>query len=251
MVASCLGPGGGSARAEIAPITAISSNAIDTAAAAVPALPDGVVPGKSVTISVAGDRGAFAIHAPAENTRAIVYLHGMCGNVRAVESWKDVLATSGTLIAVLGDRPCGAGRYKWGKDLGQLQQRVEHALRAVKSARGGLLDIEHPILFGYSQGADRAEALAARFPKRYQLVVLGGSPKMPRLQHLGETTAVAMFAGELEVSGNMRLGAEVLAAAGKPARFFLLPKAKHGEFGPEGSRVMSEIFSWLLSDTPS
>lgn len=44
----------------------------------------------------------------------------------------------------------------------------------------------------------------------------------------------------------MRAGTEVLAAAGKPVRFFLLPAAKHGEFGPEGNRVVGEMLSWLL-----
>ncbi len=216
-----------------------------------PTLPIDVVPGVPTKVPVPGDRAAFAIHAPAETTRAIVYLHGMCGNVRAVESWKDVLATSGTLVAILGDKACGGGRFRWGRNLDQVEARVEQALRAVQRARGGLLDIEHPVLFGYSQGADRAEALAARFPKHYRRVVLGGAPRMPRLSHLGDTTAVALFAGELEVSGNMRVGAEVLAAAGKPARFFLLPKAKHGEFGPEGARVMAELFSWLYTDGAS
>lgn len=223
----------------------------DVAAAAAdlaPTLPDGIVPGESTIVEVPGDRGAFVIHAPATNTRAIIYLHGMCGNVRAVETWKQALAHSGTLIGVMGDKPCGGGRLRWTKHYDRIQARVEAALRAVKQARGGLLDIAQPVLFGYSQGADRAEALTARFPKRYRLVILGGAPQLPRLAHLSDTSAVAFLAGELEVSGNMRLGAEVLAAAGKPARFFLLPKAKHGEFGPEGPRVMSELFSWLFRD---
>jgi hypothetical protein len=45
----------------------------------------------------------------------------------------------------------------------------------------------------------------------------------------------------------MRAGAEVLAAAGRPARFFLLPAAKHGEFGPEGNRIVDDLLGWLIA----
>jgi len=248
VVFAALLPARGTARAEAASVAAAVPRDVAAAAELTPTLPDGVVTGEPTIVDIPGDRGAFVIHAPASNSRAIIYLHGMCGNVRAVESWKQVLSESGTLIGVMGDKPCGGGRVRWTKHYDRIQARIEAALRAVKQARGGLLDIEFLTLFGYSQGAERAEALTARFPKRYRLVILGGAPQMPRLAHLGDTSAVAFFAGELELSGNMRLGAEVLTAAGKPARFFLLPKAKHGEFGPEGPRVMNELFSWLFRD---
>jgi pimeloyl-ACP methyl ester carboxylesterase len=175
-------------------------------------------------------------------------LHGHCGNARAIESFAEEAAKVGTLIAVLGDRACGGGRFKWGKKLDLIEARLEAALAAVKEARGGLLDTEHPVLFGYSQGADRAEVLVARHGARYRRVVLGGPSRTPRLARLGTTEAVAMFGGEFEMTGHMRAGAEVLAAAGKPARFFLLPRAKHGEFGPDGKRVMGELLSWLVAD---
>jgi hypothetical protein len=55
-----------------------------------------------------------------------------------------------------------------------------------------------------------------------------------------------VLGGERETTGHMRAGTQVLAAAGKPVRFFLLPAAKHGEFGPEGNRVIDELLSWLL-----
>jgi hypothetical protein len=45
----------------------------------------------------------------------------------------------------------------------------------------------------------------------------------------------------------MREGADALLRAGIPARFFLLPKARHGQYGPEGDRVLGEAFAWLLS----
>lgn len=211
-------------------------------------LPEGVVPGESVLVPVPNDKPALVIHAAAENRRAIVYLPGLCGNVRAVEAWRDAAARSGTLIGLLGDKPCGNGRYHWGKKLDVIEARIERALQAAKAARGGALDIEHPILFGYSQGADRAERLAQLYPRKYLRVILGGSPHEPALNRLGDAEAIAVFGGELETFGHMQAGAEVLAAAGKPARFFLFPRAKHGDFGPDGNRVMGELFTWLLTD---
>jgi predicted esterase len=241
------------ARAEPTAAAPAPAQAVEVGAAEPPppALPAGIEPGVSVLVPVPGDKPVLVIHAPADNRRAIIYLHGLCGNVRAVESWKQAAVASGTLISLLGDRPCGGGRYRWGKKLAVIESRLEQALRAVQAARGGLLDSDRPVLFGYSQGADKAEALVARQPQRYRLVVLGGSPHEPKLRHLGDATAVAVFGGELETFGHMQAGAEVLAAAGKTARFFLLPKAKHGEFGPDGNRVMGELFTWLFSGDQS
>lgn len=219
--------------------------------APVAGLPDGVVPGEPVLVPVPNDKQVLVIHAPAGNRQAIVYLPGLCGNVRAVEVWKEAAARSGTLIGLLGDKACGGGRYRWGKQLDVIEARIGRALVAAKAARGGALDIEHPILFGYSQGADRAERLAQRHPRKYLRVVLGGSPHEPALNRLGDAQAIAVFGGELETFGHMQAGAEVLAAAGKPARFFLFPRAKHGDFGPDGNRVMGELFSWLSQQEQS
>lgn len=213
---------------------------------AVPTLPLGIVPGVPVDVPVAGDRPVLAIHAPAENRRAIVYLHGMCGNVHAVETWKDAAAQHGTLIGLVGDVACGHGRFKWTTKVSRIQARIETAFKAVQAERGGLLDAAELVLFGYSQGADRASLLARNFPRRYRRVVLGGPSHQPKLVNLGDTEVVAVFGGELETTRHMRLGAEVLSAAGKPARFFVLPAAKHGEYGPEGNRVMNEVLSWVV-----
>lgn len=209
-------------------------------------LPPGVEPGVPVLLPVPNDKPVLVIHAPGDNRRAIVYLHGMCGNVRAVETWKAAAAQHGTLIGLLGDRPCGGGRFKWTLKVDPIQSRIERAFRAVKAARADLLDNSDLVLFGYSQGADRASVLARRFPGRYRRVVLGGPSHQPKLSNLGEAAAVAVFGGEFETTYHMRSGTEVLAAAGKPARFFLLPSAKHGEYGPEGNRVIDEVLSWVL-----
>lgn len=216
-----------------------------------PALPAFVDVGKAMLLPVHGDRAVHVINAPANNRRAIVYLHGRCGNINAVDTFKEAALATGTVVSLLGDLPCGGGRFRWNNKAAPLQARIDRALEAARLARGGLLDIERPVLFGYSQGAERAENLVASYPDRYQRVVLGGSPKMPKLHHLGAAKAVAVFGGELETFGHMQAGAETLAAAGKTARFFLFPRAKHGEFGPDGNRMMGEIFAWLFADEAS
>jgi predicted esterase len=214
-----------------------------------PSLPPGVQPGEPVLVPVPGDKPVLVVHAPAANRRAIVYLHGMCGNVRAVESWKSAAARHGTLIGLVGDRACAGGKFKWGKSVEPIQARIEAAFETVRVARGGLLDVGDQVLFGYSQGADRASLLARRYPAHYGRVVLGGPSRQPKLVHLGETRAVAVFGGEFETTYHMRSGAEVLSAAGKPARFFLLPSAKHGEYGPHGNRVIDEVLAWVVESS--
>lgn len=219
----------------------------DVASAPVaPSLPEGVDPFVSTEVPVPGDKAVLVIHAPADNRRAILYMHGMCGNARAVEGWRAAAARHGTLIALIGDTSCGRGRFKWSKTVESIQVRLSRALEAVAVARGGLLDTSQVVLFGYSQGADRASVLARRYPDKYRRVVLGGPSHEPRLENLGDTEAVAVFGGQFESTWHMRNGAEVLSAAGKPARFFLLPRAKHGEYGPEGNRVMDEVLSWVV-----
>ncbi|HET9953590.1 MAG TPA: hypothetical protein VFQ61_03755, partial [Polyangiaceae bacterium] len=54
-----------------------------------PTLPGDTVLDRPVLVPVPGDKPVLVLHAPATNTQAIVYLHGLCGNVRAVESWKE------------------------------------------------------------------------------------------------------------------------------------------------------------------
>ena len=56
---------------------------------------------------------------------------------------------------------------------------------------------------------------------------------------------MATLAGQNDVQQPMREGAEALSKAGVRARFFLLPKARHGQYGPEGERVLGETFAWL------
>ncbi len=60
-----------------------------------------------------------------------------------------------------------------------------------------------------------------------------------------------MLGGELETTRHMRAGTADLQEAGKLARYFMLPKIEHGEYGPEAERVMTEVLDWLDRVAPN
>src|SRR5262245_26080210 len=53
------------------------------------------VPGVPVAIDVPGDRPLYVVHAPAEVTRTLIYLHGWCGRAEAPEVWRQTAARHG------------------------------------------------------------------------------------------------------------------------------------------------------------
>ncbi len=172
----------------------------------------------------------------------LIYLHGWCGKIESVETWKLTAAAHGTLIAPSGDLKCPNGRTKWSKKTEQQHERIQRAIAAVQEARGGALDPDDILLIGYSQGAARAYRLARLQPNIYSRLVLGGPPeatfhRVPRPRASDRRCS----AGELETTQYMRAGHRRLARS-RQARPLLgmLPKSKHGEYGPEAERVATE-----------
>lgn len=197
-------------------------------------------------VAIDGDRDLRVAHAEGSNRHALVYLHGMCGDSKGADPWTDLATERGTLVVVRADVPCGdRPGYKWPAEPEAIEARIVRALEQVKSSRNGLLDLDRVTLVGYSQGAHRAELLAARYPDKYKNLVLGGPPTAALPENLKAATRVAVLGGELENATHMKKGASDLAAAGITSRFFLLPKTGHGGYGPEGHRVMAEVFTWL------
>src|SRR5690606_36748140 len=140
-----------------------------------------------------------------------------------------------TVVTVRADVPCpDRPGYKWPQEPAAIQARIDRALHYVKELRAGHLDTSVITLIGYSQGAHRAERLAAAYPTRYRKLVLGGPPTPPEETLLAHAEAVAILGGELEDTSHMELGFSNLQAAGRNARFFVLPRAHHGGYGPEG-----------------
>jgi predicted esterase len=217
-----------------------------------PALPSGLEVGKLVSLEVPGEPDVVVAQASAQAHGVVLYLHGACGDVRAPKAWLDEIEGRGTLISIRGDRSCGkGGRYYWGPDTRVLEQRIEHAIDRVAELRGDLFDPTDRVLMGYSQGATRAQELARAYPERYPLVILAGIPVAPSARHLVHARAVVVLGGEHELKTHMRTGVWALEAHHVPVRFDVFPGAKHGEFGPEGARVMRGAFDWLSGYEPT
>ena len=200
------------------------------------------------------DRPIRVLPAATPGRRVLVYLHGYCGDVNAVGAFMPAAAAHGTLIALLGDKPCKGkpGRFKWDTDTYHLDQRILRAIRLVNYAQHTDLDAKDVTLFGYSQGAVRAESLARYYGKRYPRVILGGPPRRPKPEHFMHTQTIAVFGGELEDTHDMIGGADELIAAGFQAHFFLLPNVDHGDFGGDlaGNAALTEILAFLAPPVP-
>ncbi|MES1174899.1 MAG: hypothetical protein ABUL62_11280 [Myxococcales bacterium] len=212
-----------------------------------------VTPPPYALVDAGWDRPIRVLPSAEPSRRVLVYLHGYCGDVNAVGAFVPAAAAHGTLIALLGDQPCPKdkpGRFKWSTDAHALDQRIQRAIRLVNRAQKLDLDAHDITLFGYSQGAVRAESLARYYAQRYPRVILGGPPRRPKPEHFKHVRRIAVLGGELEDTTDMLGGADDLIAAGFQARFFLLPGVDHGDFGGElaGNRALSEIFAFV-SDT--
>jgi len=204
-------------------------------------------PGVLRDIEMAGDTPIVVAHAEDGVDRLMIYLHGACGDIHSPKAWSDVSAKYATLVAIRGDRRCDptSERTYWSDATERHQARIEAAIAEVEAAGKIHFAPENVILMGYSQNAQIAEELVRAYPDRYPRVILGGIPVPPSASHLANVRAVAVLGGERELVMHMRVGMWALTAKHIPARFALFPKARHGEFGPDGARVMDETLEWL------
>jgi predicted esterase len=212
----------------------------------------GLDQGGARAIPVPGDRPTFVLPGPESSRQVLLYLHGRCGDPFAgARSFPEAAAAQGTMLIVLGDDPCpNSPRRRWSGDMKRNQARIDAALDAVATALGRDLDRQSLTAIGYSEGALKAEQLAQLFPERYPRVVLIGSPRAPSPRNLGKTRAVATMVGERDAQQDMRSGTKALEKAGQNVRFWLLPGARHGQYGPEGERVMDEALRWAFAQAP-
>ena len=157
-------------------------------------------------------------------------------------SFMGAAASYGDAVAVQGDHRCGGDEAmrRWGSDLDRIESRIDAAFRAASMDVPG-----EAALVGYSQGADRAERLAGKSPQRFTRVVLISSPVVASPQRLKGAKAVAIGVGELEGRASTLESFRRLKKAGVATAWFLLPKARHGEMGPDAQRVMASVLKWL------
>lgn len=206
--------------------------------------------GGIATVDVPDDAEVYVVDGNPSVRRPIIHLHGMCADPRDdLEAWGGIAREHGTIVALVGDVPCRAkpGRHQWTNDAAEIDRRIEAAASAVARSRGASFDLSEVIVIGESMGAARAELLATKFPERYTRLVLVGSPQTPSPDNLRGVKAVANLAGEKEAQQKMKAGTRALDAAGTPARFWELPGATHGEYGPDGEKIMGEALGFVAT----
>jgi pimeloyl-ACP methyl ester carboxylesterase len=204
--------------------------------------------GEIETVPVPNDRDVLVVLG--ETKRPIVYIHGMCAEARPdLDAWATAVNHYGTIIALEGDVICPNGNRgtSWSPDAAALDARIDAAIAAVRDARHVALVPSEVLVIGESLGASRALSLASRFPSKYTRLVVVGGPETPSSKELASTKAVALLAGENESQEKMRQGALRLVSAGLSARFWELPAATHGSYGPEGARVMAEAVAFATT----
>lgn len=219
----------------------------NAAATAEASLLPGIVPGELTRVPMKRYRAAYVAHAAGHITKALVYLHGVCGQVSKIEDWVTAASAHATVIAVLGDKPCPtSGRFAWSQDVQLIHLLIDRALAATQAARKGRLVIEQVAVFGYSQGASRAERLAALYPERYRWVILGGPPSPPDFQRLHQAGGLVLLAGSEEPLSYLSERAINFSAQGLPTRYYEFQGVGHGAFGASAPVVMTDALRWLF-----
>jgi predicted esterase len=175
----------------------------------------------------------------------LVFIHGMCGHgLGYAQSFARSAARHGTLIAPQGDRSCdGTPLSKWSLDTAALDTRIVSAFHALGFA-DPIVDVT---AIGYSQGANRAEALARKWPERYTRLVLMAGPTKVSPYGLAARSAV-MMAGTLDRQDIMQGSSKAFLAAGRRARYLPLPNARHGAMGDNPEATMGSALDWLYAD---
>ncbi len=216
---------------------------------AAPRRPDVTPPAGVERVGVEGDAPAYVLPGdPGE--QVLVYLPGRCGDPFAgVGSFPQAARRHGTTVVVSGDVACPdrPGRRRWSSAPAKIEARIETAVAAAARALGRTLATEKMTLLGYSEGALRAEQVTAAFGARYPRVLLGGDPRTPVPAHFDGVRAVATLAGARDQQKTMRDGSTALQKAGIASRFWVLPAAGHGQYGPDAERVVGEALDWLFA----
>jgi len=174
----------------------------------------------------------------------MAFLHGVCGHgLGYAQAFQFSAATKGTLIAPQGDVSCGGPLSKWSGDVAALDARIVRTFQTLVEPD----DAAEVTIIGMSQGAERAVALARRYPQRYTRLISIDAPRALRPGELRSLRAAVMMAGERDRQDLMRQSAQALKASGVPVTFMLIPQAGHGAMGPTPDQTMGSALDWLAS----
>jgi pimeloyl-ACP methyl ester carboxylesterase len=191
------------------------------------------------TLSVDDDLPVFVVPpAPGARPARTVFLTGSCTTpLTYLSRFREAAAAHGGIIALQGDKLCRDGSRRWSPDTIGTAARIDAALRAA-----GFDDLTDITLVGYSQGAERAEWLAHRFPAKYTRFILMAGPILPSHARFSDARAVVTLAGYGDVRENMANGAKRLRRAAIPAIYMELPGVQHGELAPAANDVVARAF---------
>jgi pimeloyl-ACP methyl ester carboxylesterase len=191
-------------------------------------------------LAMPNDLPAWVLRGAKRHDARFVFLPGMCTHpLGYTQSFQYAAAAHGDMVTLQGDVSCGGSHRRWSHDLAAITRRIDAVLAAAEIPAEGLT------LVGYSQGAEIAELLAARDPKKYVRVVLMASPIVPSPQRLGHVEAAVLMAGSRDAQTNMKEGLRLLQKAHIPSTFQVIPGARHGEMGAEPEATMGAAFDWL------
>lgn len=194
-----------------------------------------------VQIAMPKDLPIYPVHGARTHRNKAVMLAGMCSNPAwYLNTFTEAAAAYGDFVGLQGDVACGGVATKWSSNSPLIERRMARAFD-----EAGMGELQDVTVVGYSQGAERAEWLAAYDPKRFTRFVLIGGPITPSPERFAHAHAVVLMAGSNDLQTLMRDGADRLRTAGIPATFMVLPGARHGEMGPEGQEMMGKALAWL------
>jgi pimeloyl-ACP methyl ester carboxylesterase len=194
-------------------------------------------------LHVEGDLEAYVVDAARAGGPVIVFLTGSCTHpLPSLKAFQHAGAEHGGILALQGDLPCKSDETlrRWSPDTVLTSARIDAALAAAGATAATDLT-----LMGYSQGAERAEWLARRFPAKYTRFVLMAGPVVPAPSRFGGARAVVALAGHGDVRENMAEGARRLRRASIPALYLEVPGTQHGELSPEIDAFVGQALDWL------
>lgn len=203
----------------------------------------------------------YALPAGSPSARLIGVFHGMCGPPSyACGKWLNAAVDVGAVVcptgnAKCGDSPVGPPSWEapsWGELVVAMDKDLEQSVARVVAKHPKSIRREGAILTGYSRGAYAAPVVASMHPGRWPYMILIEADVTLTVQSLqrSRVRAVALVAGEVgtEIAG-MRKTAETLAAAGYPARLFVMPKTGH-LYSENMEEVMASALAFLLEHEP-
>ncbi|MDB4937797.1 MAG: uncharacterized protein JWP87_4769 [Labilithrix sp.] len=245
VLASTLAAAGCHERASMPQLTSGTSepaSAPDPEPAPAPAPPP--MPVHTEDVAVADDLPAVLVRGASERRLQMIFLPGMCVHPGGyVQAFQHTAASRGDLVGLQGDVSCGGdgSARRWSSDLEALDRRIGAAFRAT-----GLGEPRNVVVIGYSQGAERAERLVARWPDKYDRAILIGSPVVPSPRTLRRAKAVVLMAGTYDVAvAPMRSAVGPLQSASIPATFLEITGARHGQMGVEPERTMEAALDFV------